>query len=388
MDQDKSASQPDDTLTTAEAAAGAGKERHIGPYKTLRELGHGGMGTVYLAVRADEQYRKRVAIKVIKGGIDRDEVASRFRRERQILAGLDHPNIAKLLDGGTTEEGLPYLVMDYIEGDAITEYCARQAVSTAERLKLFRSVCSAVQYAHRNLVVHRDIKPGNILVTADGTPRLLDFGIAKLLNPDLSGESATLSGQVMTPEYASPEQVSGGPITTATDVYSLGVVLYELLTGLRPYRLKSRERLEILRAIVDQEPERPSAAIDRLREGTGSPPPPGAATTAAPSSRNPEGTAERLRRRLRGDLDNIIMMAMRKEPNRRYPSVEALSDDIQRHLEGHPVAARKGTVTYRAGKFVKRHAVGVMAVAAFTLLTIGFAGTMAVQSSRPSQASV
>lgn len=216
--------------------------RLIGPYKIVRELGQGGMGAVYLAVRADDQYHKRVAIKLDKRGLDSESILRRFRNERQILASLDHPNIAKLLDGGTTEDELPYFVMDYIEGLPIDLYCDRHKLSTAERLKLFRTVCSAVHHAHQSLVVHRDLKPGNILITADGTPKLLDFGIAKLMNPELTAatieHTLTVFGP-MTPRYASPEQVRGEPITTASDIYTLGVVLYELLTGHVPYRFTS-----------------------------------------------------------------------------------------------------------------------------------------------------
>jgi len=355
-------------------------ERRIGPYRVLRELGHGGMGTVYLAARDDDQYQKRVAIKVVRG-LDSAEVVRHLRRERQILAGLEHPNIARLLDGGTTEDGLPYLVMQHVEGQPIDRFCDERKLTVRERLQLFQGVCAAVQHAHRNLVVHRDIKPANILVTADGVPRLLDFGIAKLLNPEIAGEVPTATGLAMTPDYASPEQARGGPITTATDVYSLGVVLYELLTGHRPYRVKSREPLEVLKAICEEEPEKPSTAVARVEErrepdGTAHP------TTAETVSRTREGTPDRLRRRLRGDLDNIVMMALRKEPQRRYGSVEALSEDLRRYLEGLPVEAHKATAWYRGSKFARRHAFGVAAATAVLLLVVGFAVTMAVLSAR------
>jgi serine/threonine-protein kinase len=340
------------------------------------------MGTVYLAARADEEFHKRVALKIIRSGADSAEVVRHFRRERQILAGLDHPNIAKLLDGGTTDDGLPYLVMEYIEGEPLIGYCDSRSLPVAERLKLFQSVCAAVQYAHRNLVVHRDIKPANILVATDGAPRLLDFGIAKLLNPELAGETPTATAMVMTPEYASPEQARGARITTATDVYSLGVVLYELLTGRHPYRLASRQPLDVLKAVAEQEPERPSTAVERTEERTG----PGDAQPICSSpeslARTREGTPEKLRRRLRGDLDNILMLALRKEPQRRYASVEALSDDVRRHLEGLPVTARKPTAAYRAGKFMRRHVAGVAASVVVLLLLVGFAAAMAVQSAR------
>ena len=357
-------------------------ERRIGPYKILQEIGHGGMGSVHLAARADEQYQRRVAIKVIKAGMGGTEVVGRFRRERQILAGLDHPNIARLLDGGATEQGLPYLVMEYIEGRPLNDYCDTHRLPFEERLRIFRQVCSAVAHAHRNLIVHRDLKPSNILVTPEGVPRLLDFGIAKLLNPELSAEALTATGLAMTPEYASPEQARGDPITTASDVYSLGVILYELLTGQRPYRFRSRNPLEMLRAVVEEEPQKPSTAVERLRvKAVLEPATEGAAPLMAVQvSQTREGTPARLQRKLRGDLDNIVMMALRKEPQRRYASVEALSDDIQRYLEKRPVAARKGTAGYRAGKYVRRHAVAVTGAAAFVLLLGVLAVTMAVQS--------
>ena len=214
----------------------------VGPYRIIREIGRGGMGTVYLAVRDDDQYKKQVAIKLVRRGMDTDFIVDRFRHERQILASLDHPNIARLLDGGTTEDGLPYFVMEYIEGSPINQYCDDRRLSIAERVKLFQTVCSAVQYAHQNLVVHRDIKPSNIIVTPEGVPKLLDFGIAKLLAPDAVGQTQAATVTMMrpmTPDYASPEQVRGRAITTAADIYSLGVLLYELLTGRRPYRIKT-----------------------------------------------------------------------------------------------------------------------------------------------------
>jgi len=369
-------------LTAGLAALPPGAERRIGPYRILRELGHGGMGTVYLAARADEQFQKRVALKIIRSGADSAEVVRHFKRERQILAGLDHPNIAKLLDGGATEDGLPYLVMEYIEGQPLLSYCDSLSLPIPERLKLFQAVCAAVQYAHRNLVVHRDIKPGNVMVAADGSPRLLDFGIAKLVNPEVSGEAPTATAMVMTPEYASPEQARGEVITTATDVYSLGVVLYELLTGHNPYRLTSRQPLDVLRAVSEQEPESPSTAIDRTEERTA---PQGAApirVTPESVARTRGGTPEKLKRRLRGDLDNILMLALCKEPQRRYASVEAFSDDIRRYLDGLPVRARKPSLGYRAAKFVKRNAVGVAASAVVLVLLVAFAVAMALQSAR------
>jgi serine/threonine protein kinase/tetratricopeptide (TPR) repeat protein len=366
-----------DESETSTSTAGAERlDLRIGPYRALKELGRGGMGRVYLAARADEQYQKRVAIKVIKADVDRNEVVSRFRRERQILASLDHPNISRFLDGGATEDGRPYVVMEYVEGKAIDQYCDLQKLSIPERLKLFRKLCSAVEYAHRNLIVHRDIKPGNILVTGEGVPKLLDFGIAKLVNPGLSGEGATMTGLAMTPEYASPEQARGEAVTTVSDVYSLGVLLYLLLTGHLPYRFKTRQAMDILRAVCEDEPEKPSTAAGRT-EDTG-----GGRLTAEEVSRTREASPEQLRRRLSGDLDTILLMALRKEPSRRYPSVEALSEDLRRYLEGLPIKARKATFSYRTGKFLRRNWAGVSGAALVTLLIVGFSVNTVVQSRR------
>jgi len=346
----------------------------IGSYQVLRRLGEGGMGTVYLAARADQEFRKHVAIKVIRKGMDSAEIVARFRRERQILAALDHPNIAKLFDGGTTGDGLSYFVMEYIPGRPLGEYCDSHGLGIRERLLLFRSICSAVQYAHQNLVIHRDLKPGNILVTTDGTPRLLDFGIAKLLNPDALDVEAppTATGMhVMTPAYASPEQVRGDPLTTASDVYSLGVVLYELLTGRRPYDLRTGSHMEVFRVVCEQEPVKPSTVVTGRDEES----------HRAVASRG-AGTPQKLNRLLRGDLDNIVLMAMRKEPQRRYPSVQALSEDIGRYLDGYPVSAHPPSWSYRAGKYVRLHAAGVSAVAAVFLLLVAFGVTATVQNAR------
>ena len=328
--------------------------RRIGAYRVIRELGHGGMGAVYLAARDDQQFQQQVAIKLIKRGMDTDAILRRFRNERQILANLHHPNIARLLDGGTTEDGLPYFVLEYIEGQPINEYVDAHKLSIVERLKLFRTVCAAVQYAHQNLVIHRDIKPSNILITAEGVPKLLDFGIAKLLHADLSSQAteatATALG-VMTPEYASPEQARGENVTTVSDVYSLGVLLYELLTGHRPYRFKSRLPHDIAQAICHEQPERPSTSISDFGL-------PIADSKNSPSNRQSEIRNPNL---LRGDLDNIVLMAMRKEPQRRYASVEQFSEDIRRHLEGLPVRARKDTLSYRSSKFIQRNKAAVLA---------------------------
>ncbi|MEW6207241.1 MAG: protein kinase [Acidobacteriota bacterium] len=345
--------------------------RHIGPYRIIGQLGEGGMGAVYLAARDDAEYRKRVAIKVIRPEMNVQIVIRRFLSERQILASLDHPNIARLLDGGTTQDGLPYFVMDYIEGSPITSYCERNKLSIAERLKLFREVCSAVNYAHQNLVIHRDLKPGNILVTSDGAPRLLDFGIAKLLNPELSGQTAdiTVLGHApMTIDYASPEQVRGDAITTASDIYSLGVMLYELLTGRRPYSFKSRVPREIERVICEEEPARPSTSVEKSDTSRG----PFSKTQimATPADERETEKSHKLRRELAGDLDNIVLMAMRKEPQRRYSSVEQFSEDIRRYLEGRPVIATRDTFSYRARKFIRRNRVAIIAAAIIAVALI------------------
>jgi non-specific serine/threonine protein kinase/serine/threonine-protein kinase len=346
------------------------ENRRIGHYRIVREIGHGGMGVVYLAERVDE-YREQVALKIIRRGMDTDFVVRRFRHERQILASLNHPNIARLLDGGTTDDGLPYFVMEFIEGEPVDEYCDHQKLSVVERLKLFRTICGAVHYAHQNLVIHRDLKPGNILITADGTVKLLDFGIAKIFNPEISQtvDKTATQMRLMTPEYASPEQVRGEQVTTASDVYSLGVILYELLAGHRPYRLTSILPSDIERVICEQEPTRPSTAISRVEERLTAD---GDSVRVTPEeiSRARESQPEKLQRRLRGDLDNIVLMALRKEPLRRYASVNGLSEDIRRHLEGQPVIARGDTFGYRAGKFIQRHKAGVGAAVLIVLSLI------------------
>ena len=334
--------------------------RRVGSYKIVREIGRGGMGSVYLGARADDEFSKRAAIKLIRTGMNTDYVVRRFLSERQILANLDHPNIARLLDGGTNEDGLPYFVMEYVEGQPIREYCDTLRLSTDERLRLFGDVCSAVHYAHQNLVIHRDIKPGNILVTADGTVKLLDFGIAKLFGLGPSRDETTQgAARVMTPAYASPEQVKGDPITTASDVYSLGVLLYELLTGHLPYRVASSSPIEIIQAICERQPDRPSTAVARVETiPTGD----GDTTvkvTPESVSKARGSQPDKLRRELEGDLDNIVLKAMRKEPQRRYASAEQLSEDITRYLDGRPVIARKDTLGYRATKFIHRHKTGV-----------------------------
>jgi eukaryotic-like serine/threonine-protein kinase len=326
----------------------------IGAYELQRCIGRGGMGSVWLATRSDNEFKKQVAIKLVKRGMDTQEILRRFRLERQLLAGLTHPNIAALIDGGSTPDGLPYLVMEYVDGIRIDRYCEQHKSTITERLKLFRHVCAAVQYAHGNLVVHRDLKAGNILVTADGTPKLLDFGIAKLIRTEFDTLAAAETRpelRPMTLDYASPEQVRGEPITTATDVYSLGVLLYKLLTGKSPYGLAARSDSALRKAICEQEPPRPSAVvltdekavipdatqkIDLTREETR------------------DKARHRLKKKLAGDLDMIVLMALRKEPLRRYASVEQYSEDIRRYLEGRPVIARSDTFGYRAARFLRR----------------------------------
>jgi serine/threonine protein kinase len=344
--------------------------QRIGPYEIVREIGHGGMGTVFLAVRADDQYRKQVAIKLVNRGMDTDTILRRFMMERQILANLEHPSIAGLLDGGSTADVLPYFVMEYIEGQPIDEYCDAKRFTTAQRLELFRQVCAALQYAHQNLVVHRDIKPSNILVTAEGVPKLLDFGIAKLLSPGWAAETGDLTASMqvlMTPAYASPEQLRGLSITTASDVYSLGVVLYELLSGHHPYHLSSRQPEEVAQVILREEPLKPSIAITRTEEMRPTGRTETATITPESVSRARESTVDKLRRRLSGDLDNIVLKALRKEPQRRYASVQEFSEDIRRHLEGLPVTATPDTFSYRAGKFIQRNKASVLAAAAVVL---------------------
>lgn len=347
----------------------------IGAYRLVRELGHGGMGEVWLAVRSDDAYKKEVAIKLMQYGLHDPHLQARFRGERQILASLEHPNIARLIDGGTTDDGIPYVVMERVEGRPIDRYCDEERLNTRRRLELFRKVCDAASYAHRNLVVHRDIKPGNILVDSDGIPKLLDFGIAKLLDSASSAAGSAQTGTMMpllTPEYASPEQVRGDAITTSSDIYSLGVLLYELLTGHRPYRLNRQRAGDMERVICEQAPERPSTAVSRDPAEHESTDP--AYTTADAIGRARRTDPGRLRRILHGDLDNIVLMAMRKEPDRRYASVDLLAEDIRRHLEGLPVAARPGTWLYHTGKFIHRHRAGVAATVVGILSIVSVIG--------------
>jgi serine/threonine protein kinase/Tfp pilus assembly protein PilF len=347
----------------------------IGPYRVLRTLGVGGMGEVFLAERADAAFDQRVAIKVVFGGSLTHAVQSRLKIERQILAQLDHPNIAHLLDGGTLPDGTPYIVMEYVDGIAIDAYCDSNRLDVAARLKLFQIVCAAVHYAHQNLIVHRDLKPSNILVTADGVPKLLDFGIAKLLDERQAGHHTLAvthaDFRLMTPDHASPEQVRGQAITTSSDVYVLGVLLYKLLTGVSPFVIPSMRLTDIERAICEKDPPLPSQSVGS-----------DASAEARGITETRGVSAGRLRRMLRGDLDNIIIMAMRKEPERRYSSSQQMASDIQRYLEGKPVIARRDTLSYRTAKFVRRHWLPVTAGAAVIFLILAFATTTYVQSLR------
>jgi serine/threonine protein kinase len=342
--------------------------RRLGAYQLSELIGVGGMGEVYRAARADDQYSKQVAVKLVRAGQDIGFVGARFKNERQILAKLDHPNIARLIDGGSTPEGVPYFVMELIEGEPVDEYTAKHELPIKDRLQLFLHVCSAVQFAHQRLVVHRDLKPSNILVTNEGVPKLLDFGIAKLLDPaespDALQATATLF-RMLTPGYASPEQIRGEPITTTSDVYSLGVVLYELLTGQSPYRITSQSAHEIAHAVCEIEPLRPSTAIKKTRQ-TG----PEKSRAQAPKTWGAL-SQEKVSKYLSGDLDNIVLMALRKEPQRRYMSVEQFAEDIRRHLRDLPVAARQDTIRYRVSKFVARHRTGVAGTMAVLLALLG-----------------
>jgi non-specific serine/threonine protein kinase/serine/threonine-protein kinase len=326
----------------AEPAGGLAAGERVGPWRVLKRIGRGGMGVVYLAERADGEYEKRAALKLMKRDLDSELVIRMFRQERQILAGLDHPNIARLLDGGASAQGSPYFVMEYVEGEPIDKHCARLNLSTAERVDLFRPVCAAVQFAHQNLVVHRDLKPSNILVTADGVPKLLDFGIAKVLKPE-AGVTQTATTWVLTPFYASPEQVAARQVTTASDVYSLGVILYELLCRQRPYDFPNPNPLEFVRVINEVDPEHPSARVADART----------------------------RRELSGDLDTIVLKALRKEPARRYASAQQLAEDLERWGRGLPVQARRDTLGYRASKFIYRHKGGMAAAAVVALSLLG-----------------
>ena len=351
--------------------------QEVGAYRLVEEIGRGGMSRVFRARRADGTYEQTVALKVLRLGLGSAEARRRFRLERQVLAGLSHPNIARLLDGGVTPEGRPYLVMEHVEGEAITEYCETHNCSLAERVRLLKTVAEALQYAHRTLVVHRDLKPANVLVTEDGTPTLLDFGIAKLLNAETlpGGEEgaptvpATRAGRrPMTPAYAAPEQVEGEAVTVATDVYQLGVLGYELLTGRRPYRSAGRSRFEVERAVLEESPRRPSSAAQ-----------------TNPSDASVESVPEDRPRELQGDLDAILLKALQKAPGDRYASAADVAEDLGRYQSGRPVEARPVTLGYRTRKFVRRHVVGTTAAVAGLVLVVGFVATLFYQRARTAQ---
>jgi serine/threonine protein kinase/lipopolysaccharide biosynthesis regulator YciM len=351
----------------------------VGSYRLVSVLGHGGTGTVYLGERADSQYSAQVAVKIVESAAVHSDLATRFRAERQILASLNHPNIARLMDAGESEDGQPYLVMEYIQGDPLDKYSDERKLDLQARLRLFLEICGAVQYAHQNLVVHRDLKPANILVTKDGVAKLLDFGIAKLLDPGSSSSALALTrmnDRLLTPEYASPEQILGKPVTATSDVYALGVVLYELLTGLRPFVVEATaSQLELERSICVTDPPRPSATLEL---GKALPPDDHHSPTriALARSLNPE----RLRRRLAGDLDSIIMRALRKEPQHRYGSVDQLMADIRRYLANEPVLARQGNWIYYSKRFIRRNALAVSAAVLFVSLTVAFVTSTSIQA--------
>src|SRR6202795_5223855 len=343
----------------------------VGPYRVVSILGYGGMSTVYRGERDDAQYHQTVAIKVLQHASVHPRLRSRLHSERHILATLDNPSIARLIDSGDLEDGTPYLVMEFVDGEPIDVYCDTRTLFIRERIELFIAVCGAVHYAHRNLIVHRDIKSSNIFVTSEDTPKLLDFGITKLLAPESLSHTmpvTRLQERIMTPENAAPEQVLGRPITTATDIYALGVLLYRLLTGRSPYRLLSYSQLQLERAICMDDPVRPSQMVVAKLSGEND------ADRSRVSDRRGL-SPQRLRTRLGGDLDAIIGMAMRKEPDRRYPSVEAFADDLHRHLLGQPVRARHGDWRYNSAKFLRRNVFAVVGAAA---VFIGFGGSARV----------
>lgn len=326
----------------------------IGPYRVLRELGSGGMGVVYLTMRSDEVYRRLAALKVIRPELRANPLKDRFLREREILAGLDHPNIARIIDGGTTPNGLPYFVMDYVDGQPLDEYCRNTRATLDQRLNLFRQTCDAVEYLHENNVLHRDLKPANILVTHNGQVKLLDFGVSKLGFSKVGFDSKATTGMpVLTAGYASPEQITSKVVTAASDIYSLGVVLYELLTGVRPLKLDSKNLPEVLETITNQLPPRPSSQHP------------------LPEEADPGHLLAAMRPKLAGDLDCILLMALRKEPIRRYASAAAFAEDIERFQKGLPVSARGDGTAYLVGKTVRRHR---MRIAALILIGISLAG--------------
>jgi eukaryotic-like serine/threonine-protein kinase len=364
-----------DAHASAQSPGTTADDGILGVYRLVREIGLGGMGQVFLAERVDGQFEQRVAVKLVKRGMDSEAILARFLRERQILASLNHPNIARLLDGGIAHDGRPYFVMEHVDGTPITRYCDERRLSIDDRLNLFRAVCRAVEHAHRNLVLHRDLKPSNIFVTEDGIPKLLDFGIAKLLSAEGDAEATTLTqagAHVLTPEYAAPEQFSGAGVTTSTDVYGLGAVLYELLAGHAPFVVRGKGERPTRRP--EEEPPRLSVAL-ALRIGESSVREQDAMAAAVADARGTDPA--RLRRRVKGDLETIVATALRAEPDRRYASIEALREDIRRHQAQLPVTARPDTAVYRASRFVRRHRIGVLATATIATLVLTF-GTVAV----------
>lgn len=371
---------------------------HIGPYRITAALGRGGMGTVYLAEQDQGGVARKVAIKVLHRGMESEETARRFRLERQVLARLEHPYIARLYDGGETASGEAFLVMEYIDGLPLDQYCDDARLTTRARLALFHKIAGAIAYAHQNLIVHRDLKPSNILVSRDGTPKLLDFGIAKPLEALTAGESLLETAPdraVMTPLYASPEQVNGDPITVASDVYAAGVVLHELLTGLSPYADRNGARptgLAVMQRILDEHRTSPASRLAR-RGLAGRPATQGAVPPANPDSVELNGLAnlrgetsvERLRARLSGDLDTMLLKALARDPACRYPSMETFAEDIERHLQGQPITARPATLSYRTAKLLRRHAWPVAAITSVIGLSLALAITMSVQAAAIAQ---
>jgi eukaryotic-like serine/threonine-protein kinase len=358
------------------------KGKQIGPYKITDELGHGGMGSVFLAERADGQFKQRVALKFLRAGFTSENQSRRFMAERQILAALNHENIARLLDGGVTDEGQPWFALEYVKGQPIDEYCNTRKRTVEQRLNFFLKVCDAVQSAHQKLIVHRDLKPSNVLVTDDGTVKLLDFGIAKVLNEEEpfqeSAPPLTRTGLLpLTPAYASPEQVRGEVITTASDIYQLGIILYELLTGNRPYEVSGKTPSEVEQIICEEQPVRPSTAVTNILPSKGD--------SGNQSSKNNyvlQNYSGQLKKKLRRDLDTIVMKALRKEPERRYESADQLASDIRHYLAGRPVAAHPDSRSYRAGKFIRRHKIGFVSSVLILLLLMGYAATITWHSQR------
>ena len=348
-------------------------DKYIGNYKIIERIGAGGMGAIYLAERVNSDFKQKVALKLIKRGMDSEAILKRFATERRILSQLKHPNIAQLFDGGISNEGLPFFVMEYVEGAALNQFCRENDLSLEERLKIFRRICAAVEHAHQNLIVHRDLKPSNIIVTKDGTPKLLDFGIAKLLS-DEDAEITVTQGNIFTPEYASPEQITGKTVTTATDVYSLGVILYELLSGHRPFNTKGKSYAEIIKSVCETEPVAPSRALY-----TGTNEHSKSFVTAENNGQNTQNEKVKLNpkskiqnlKSLKGDLDNIVLKALRKESAERYGTVQQFSEDILRFLKDLPISARPQTFKYRFEKYVKRHRAGVFAAALILLSLVG-----------------